>query len=53
MCRDEWNKHIDDGMDFHDFCPKWKAANVWLEWVNYATMCFSDGIQQVQIFYQH
>ncbi|KAN0139064.1 hypothetical protein V8E53_003066 [Lactarius tabidus] len=40
-CLDEWNKVLDNGTAFTDFCPNWKDVNLWLAWMQYAVTCFS------------
>jgi hypothetical protein len=42
--RDDWNKTIDNGTLFSDFCPGWRNAMVWQEWTKYAAMCFGPGV---------
>ncbi|KAH9035046.1 hypothetical protein EDB84DRAFT_1437970 [Lactarius hengduanensis] len=37
---DDWNSVLDDGMSFSKFCPNWKDARVWLEWMKYCRKCF-------------
>ncbi|KAH9010972.1 hypothetical protein EDB85DRAFT_2160497 [Lactarius pseudohatsudake] len=37
---DDWNSVLDDGMSFSEFCPNWKDARVWLEWMKYCRKCF-------------
>ncbi|KAH9017443.1 hypothetical protein EDB84DRAFT_1566833 [Lactarius hengduanensis] len=37
---DDWNRVLDDGMSFSDFCPHWRNCPVWHEWMKYARTCF-------------
>ncbi|KAI9428293.1 hypothetical protein H4582DRAFT_2178227 [Lactarius indigo] len=37
---DDWNKVLDDGMSFSDFCPDWRNASIWQEWMKYCRKCF-------------
>ncbi|KAH9014686.1 hypothetical protein EDB85DRAFT_2157246 [Lactarius pseudohatsudake] len=37
---DDWNRVLDDGMSFSDFCPHWRNRPVWHEWMKYARTCF-------------
>lgn len=41
--RDDWNKFLDNGMPFSDFCPDWRNAQLWQEWSNYTAKCFGTG----------
>jgi len=41
--RDDWNRVLDDGISFCDFCPDWRNAMVWQEWTKYARKCFGPG----------
>ncbi|KAH9008808.1 hypothetical protein EDB84DRAFT_1446695 [Lactarius hengduanensis] len=43
---DDWNSVLDDGMSFSEFCPKWKDARVWLEWMKYCRKCFEPEHDQ-------
>jgi hypothetical protein len=45
--RDEWNKVLDNGTAFTDFCPNWKDVNLWLAWMQYAATCFSKGMWDI------
>ncbi|KAH9074355.1 hypothetical protein EDB83DRAFT_2516178 [Lactarius deliciosus] len=37
---DDWNSVLDDGMSFSDFCPNWRDASMWQEWMKYCRKCF-------------
>jgi hypothetical protein len=43
--RDDWNKVLDDGTPFANFCPDWKNAIIWDEWMDYARKSFGHGSQ--------
>ncbi|KAH9035587.1 hypothetical protein EDB84DRAFT_1437881 [Lactarius hengduanensis] len=43
---DDWNSVLDDGMSFSEFCPKWKDARVWLEWMKYCRKCLEPEHDQ-------
>ncbi|KAH9013595.1 hypothetical protein EDB85DRAFT_2158062 [Lactarius pseudohatsudake] len=37
---DDWNKVLDDGMSFSNFCPNWRDASIWQEWMKYCRKSF-------------
>ncbi|KAN0138102.1 hypothetical protein V8E53_003991 [Lactarius tabidus] len=41
QAKDEYNNVLDNGVAFTHFCPDWKNANIWLQWMKYALMCYS------------
>ncbi|KAH8989762.1 hypothetical protein EDB86DRAFT_2831440 [Lactarius hatsudake] len=43
---DDWNSVLDDGMSFADFCPTWRNASVWQEWMKYCRKCFAPENDQ-------
>ncbi|KAH9031440.1 hypothetical protein EDB83DRAFT_2319252 [Lactarius deliciosus] len=43
---DDWNSVLDDGMSFADFCPTWRNASVWQEWMKYCRKCFAPENNQ-------
>jgi hypothetical protein len=45
--RDDWNRVIDKGMPFSDYCPNWRNVKVWTEWTNYAVNCFGPGMYSI------
>lgn len=53
MCRDEWNKGLDQGMDFDDFFPSWRNTVFWEQWKKYARMCFGTGLTCFFLIYHH
>ncbi|KAH8982114.1 hypothetical protein EDB86DRAFT_3086427 [Lactarius hatsudake] len=47
---DDWNKVLDDGMSFSDFCPNWRNAMIWQEWMKYCRTSFAPGFNiQIQL----
>lgn len=34
---------FDDGESFVQFCPDWKSAALWNEWVQFGEKCFAKG----------
>jgi hypothetical protein len=44
ICRDEFNKGMDDGMDFGDFYPSWRDTVFWEKWKKYARATFGTGL---------
>ncbi|KAH9062594.1 hypothetical protein EDB83DRAFT_2315452 [Lactarius deliciosus] len=43
---DDWNSVLDDSMSFADFCPTWRNASVWQEWMKYCRKCFAPENDQ-------
>ncbi|KAH8984884.1 hypothetical protein EDB86DRAFT_2833346 [Lactarius hatsudake] len=43
---DDWNKVLDDGMSFSDFCPNWRNAMIWQEWMKYCRTSFAPDLDQ-------
>ena len=41
--RDDVETLLNDGKSFFKFCPEWKDAVLWQEWVQFSMECFSDG----------
>jgi len=44
IVRDEWNADVGGGMDFNDFCPKWRSTVLWDTWKKYGRKCFEQGL---------
>ncbi|KAH8982456.1 hypothetical protein EDB86DRAFT_3086113 [Lactarius hatsudake] len=40
---DEWNADVGGGLDFNDFCPKWRESVLWDKWKKYGRKCFEKG----------
>ncbi|KAH9036288.1 hypothetical protein EDB84DRAFT_1437709 [Lactarius hengduanensis] len=43
---DEWNADVGGGMDFNDFCPKWRSTVLWDTWKKYGRKCFEQDDDQ-------
>ncbi|KAH9000688.1 hypothetical protein EDB86DRAFT_3075150 [Lactarius hatsudake] len=43
---DEWNADVGGGLDFNDFCPKWRESVLWDKWKKYGRKCFEKDDNQ-------
>ncbi|KAH9030531.1 hypothetical protein EDB85DRAFT_2245636 [Lactarius pseudohatsudake] len=46
QAKDEWNADVGGGMDFNDFCPKWRSTVLWDTWKKYGRKCFEQDDDQ-------
>jgi hypothetical protein len=53
-CSDDVHSVLDDGQDFCKFCPDWKTAALWDEWIQFGKKCFEKGLQMSYLYsYSH
>ena len=43
LFRDDVETLLNDGQSFFKFCPEWKDAVLWQQWVQFSMECFSNG----------
>ena len=50
LFRDDVETLLNDGKSFFKFCPDWKDAVLWQEWIQFSMDCFSDGHSNIRSY---
>ena len=50
LFRDDVESLQNDGKSFFKYCPEWKDAILWQEWVQFSMDCFSDGLPNMRSY---
>lgn len=50
LASDDVESILKDGKSFLKFCPEWKNAALWEEWVQFGVECFSDGLSLISSY---
>ena len=50
LFRDDVETLLNDGKSFFKYCPEWKDAILWQEWVQFSMDCFSDGLSNMRSY---